>query len=42
MVDFEGVGEGELFAEPDDAFGLGAGEVVDCEDHDGWGVKCGL
>lgn len=28
---FEGVGEGELLAEPDDAFGLGATEVVDCE-----------
>lgn len=30
-VGFEGVGDGELFAEPDDAFGLGAAEVVDCE-----------
>ena len=33
VVDFELVVEAEFFAEPDNALGLGAAEVVDCEDH---------
>ena len=33
VVRFEGVGEMEFFAEPDDALGLGAAEVMDGESH---------
>ncbi len=38
-VDFEVIGEVELFAEPNCAFGLGADEVVDCEGRWSGGVN---
>lgn len=38
LVEFEFVGDVEFFAEPEDAFGLGVLEVVDCEGHGWWWV----
>ena len=35
-VQNEGVGKGELLAEPGDTFGLGGVEMMNCQDHHRW------